>query len=287
MLSFFIFEKGSMIELGVSQVLEVKREVSIGVYLGDDEMDILLPNNQLVDQEIKTGDKIEVFVYKDSEDRFIATRKTPYIQKNELAVLEVLETTNIGAFLDWGLEKDLFLPFKEQTIKVEIGKKYLVAMYVDKSERLCATMNIGAYLSEYSEYNKDDEVRGTIYDIKREIGVFVAVDNEVFGLIPRNEYFEKYKIGEEVLCRVVRVREDGKLDLSPRKKAYQQMDEDAEMILEFIKNSGGEIEYGDHSSPEQIKKKFQISKKAFKRAVGRLLKNNLVEKSAKGLKLSE
>lgn len=263
--------------------MRVNNIVSFGAYVGNNIEEILLPKNQL-DDNVKEGDEVEVFVYKDSEDRLIATKKEPKIKLNELAVLEVIDKNDFGAFLYWGLEKDLFLPFKQQTCKVEKGKSYLVSLYVDKSERLCATMNVSKYLKEDSEYKKDDEVEATIYEVRREVGLLVAVDNKYFGLVPKNEYFENYAVGDSIKCRVIKVREDGKLDLSPRKKAYEQIDVDAECIMKNIIQNKGYIEFNDESSPEEIKREFKMSKKAFKRAIGKLFKDGKIIIESDGLK---
>ena len=180
--------------LGVKQVLTVVKIVDFGVYLGSDEERVLLPKKQ-VPEGIEVGDPIEVFLYKDSSDRMIATTNEPKLTLGELAVLTVADVGRMGAFLDWGLEKDLFLPFKEQTEKVEKGDQCLVSLYIDKSERLCATMKIYHLLRTDSPYKKDDTVRGTIYEVNREIGAFVAVDNLYSALIPKREMYGRMSAG--------------------------------------------------------------------------------------------
>ncbi|SHJ76327.1 CvfB family protein [Paramaledivibacter caminithermalis] len=275
-----------MLELGKFQKLEVVRLTQIGAYLnsksnrGDE--DILLPRKQVPDN-IEVGDEIEVFVYRDSKDRMIATTRKPKITIGELAALEVVEITKIGAFLDWGLEKDLFLPFKEQTCKVHKGRKYLVGMYVDKSNRLCATMNINKQLSNNSPFKENDKVYGTIYGISRDIGAFVAVDNKYKGLIPKHELYGDYKCGDRVEVRITKVKEDGKLNLSLRKKAYKQMDEDVKIILDKLDLEGGTLLVNDSSPPDKIKDELNMSKRAFKRAVGRLLKERKIKLTEKGI----
>ena len=183
--------------LGVKQVLTVVKIVDFGVYLGSDEERVLLPKKQ-VPEGIEVGDPIEVFLYKESSDRMIATTNEPKLTLGELAVLTVADVGRMGAFLDWGLEKDLFLPFKEQTEKVEKGDKCLVSLYIDKSERLCATMKIYHLLRTDSPYKKDDTVRGTIYEVNREIGAFVAVDNLYSALIPKREMYGRMSAGQEI-----------------------------------------------------------------------------------------
>ncbi|MFU0824965.1 CvfB family protein [Clostridium sp.] len=277
-----------MINIGKIQTLKVANIAKIGAYLdggtGDSKDNILLPNNQLP-EKVEVGDEIEVFVYKDSEDRPIATRKKPLIQVGEIAPLEVKETTRIGAFLDMGLEKDLLVPFKEQKYRMQVGKKYLVAAYVDKSGRLTATTYIGKFLDTNSPYKYGDWVKGTVYSISDEIGALVAVDNKYKGLIPKRECYDEIKVGDEVNCRVAKVRQDGKLDLAVRDVAYKQIDSDAEMILKKIERYDGFLPLNDKSNPEDIKDRLKISKAAFKRAVGKLLKEEKIEQTEKGIKL--
>ncbi len=264
-----------MIELGKIQDLVVQRDKEFGVYLGESESSetsVLLPKKQ-VPEGTKTGDTLTVFIYKDSEDRLIATTNTPKLQVGETGILTVKEVGKIGAFLDMGLEKDLLLPFKEQTHKVRQGEEVLAALYVDKSKRLAATMKVYSHLSSESPYNKDDQVTGTVYEINENLGAFVAVDNKYYGLIPKKEVYGNYQEGDSVTARVTKVREDGKLDLSPRQKAYIQMDTDASLVMEIIeKQFDGCLPFTDKADPELIKKEFSMSKNAFKRAVGNLLK---------------
>ena len=261
--------------LGEKQVLTVVKIVDFGVYLGSDEERVLLPKKQ-VPEGIEVGDPVEVFLYKDSSDRMIATTKEPKITLGELAVLEVADVGRVGAFLDWGLEKDLLLPFKEQTVKVEKGDRCLVSLYVDKSGRLCATMKVYPLLRTDSPYQKNDMVRGTVYGISREFGVFVAVDDRYSALIPRREVYGRMFIGQQVEARVADVKADGKLDLSVRGRIPEQMDADAQQIMERIVKNGGFLPFTDKAEPERIKTEFGMSKAAFKRAVGRLLKQGRI-----------
>ena len=265
-------------EVGKKQKLQIVKFAAPGAYLaenGNREERVLLPKKQ-VPEGAGIGDELEVFLYRDSEDRLISTVQEPKIMLGELARLEVAEVTKVGAFLDWGLEKDLFLPYKEQTKKVKAGERHLVTLYVDKSGRLAATMNVYPNLRQDSPYKKDDTVKGTVYEISNNFGVFVAVDDCYSGLIPTRENFGQLEIGQEVECRVTDVREDGKLNLSPRKKAYLQMDADAQKVLEVLEEYAGVLPFNDKASPEIIKKEFNMSKNAFKRAVGRLLKEGKV-----------
>ena len=261
--------------LGEKQVLTVVKKVDFGVYLGSDEERVLLPKKQ-VPEEIEIGDPIEVFLYKDSSDRMIATTREPKITIGRLAVLEVVDVGRIGAFLDWGLEKDLLLPFKEQTIKVEKGDRCLVSLYIDKSGRLCATMKVYPLLQTDSPYKKDDTVHGTVYEVSREFGVFVAVDNKYSALIPRREVYGRMYPGQEIEARVAAVKADGKLDRSIGHRIPEQRADDARKIVKRMKKNGGVLPFTDKADPERIRDELGMSKAAFKRAVGRLLKQGKI-----------
>ena len=277
-----------MIELGKIQKLQVLRNTQVGVYLNTadnrDSEDILLPKKQ-VPEDIKIGDMIEVFVYRDSEDRMIATTKRPKLAVGEIGFLKVAEKTKIGAFLNWGLEKDLFLPFKEQTSRLQKGEECFVGLYIDKSNRICATMKIQKLLNSESPYKENDRVNGTIYYVRQDMGAFVAVDGKYEGLIPQNELYGIYEPGDNVEVRVTKVREDGKLYLSLRKKNYKEISKDAEIILEKMKANGGMLPLNDESSPNEINAKLSMSKGAFKKAVGRLLKEGKIKFTANGIKI--
>ena len=267
-----------MIRLGEKQTLVVIKKVDFGVYLAEkagSEEKVLLPAKQ-VPQGADLGSSIEVFIYKDSDDRLIATTSEPSIMLGDVRVLKVKETTRIGAFMDWGLEKDVLLPFKEQTAKVKAGDDVLCAMYIDKSSRLCVTMNVYKYLKSDSPYKKDDKVMGTVYEMSDNFGAFVAVDDIYSGLIAKKELYGNLKIGDRIQARVVSVKEDGRLNLSVREKAYLQMDTDADKIFAMIENNGGKLGFTDKASPDLIKEKTGMSKNEFKRAVGRLLKEGKI-----------
>ena len=200
-----------MLEIGTIQNLTVVKKVDFGVYLaepGEEDKRVLLPARQ-VPPQTSVGDQIEVFLYKDSSDRLISTTARPKLLLGEVVELTVAQTAKMGAFLEWGLEKDLFLPFKEQTRKVKEGDRFPVALYVDKSGRLCATMKVYHYLRTDSPYHKDDRVSGCLYEISRQFGAFVAVDNQYSALIPPKEMYGELKVGDHVEARVVRVHEDG------------------------------------------------------------------------------
>ena len=288
---YFLGTGVRMIELGKKQKLLVVKTVDFGIYLGEDRNApqnerVLLPSKQ-VPEGTKVGDEIEVFIYKDSQDRLIATTREPMLQVGQTAVLKVKQVTRIGAFLDWGLEKDLLLPFKEQTAKVKKGDEVLVALYVDKSGRLCATMKVYEKLRTDSPYKKDDHVEGIIYETSDNFGVFVAVDDCYSALIPKREAFGRLRVGDRVSARVLKVREDGKLDLSVREKAFLQMDADAAMIMKRMEEYGGKLPFNDKVDPEVIKQEFGLSKNAFKRAVGRLLKEGHIKISEKNIEMKK
>lgn len=275
-----------MMEIGKYQTLKVLYKKDFGVFLGcdGDEKGILLPKSQ-VPEKTAVGDMLTVFVYKDSEDRVIATMKRPKLTVGEIALLTVREVTRIGAFLDWGMDKDLLLPYKEQQGTLQTGEQVLVTMYVDHSERLCATMRIYKRLHADSPYRKGDMVAGTVYGINPDIGIFIAVDDRYYGMLPKQHAFEKYKIGDAVTLRVTEVRQDGKLNLSEGKPAYQQMETDAERILSVIAAFDGELPFGEKASPEVIKRELAMSKAAFKRALGHLYKEGKIELSLDTVRL--
>ncbi|MCI9614878.1 MAG: RNA-binding protein [Dorea sp.] len=262
--------------LGRRVTLMIVKQVEFGVYLGNSQEKVLLPKRE-VPKGAEPGDPVDVFLYKDSSDRLIATTREPKIKLGELKALHVADAGKIGAFLEWGLPKDLLLPFKEQTMKVKKGDEVLVSLYIDKSNRLCATMKIYELLRQDPPYQKDDHVDGIIYDTSENYGLFVAVDDCYSALIPKREAFGDLKAGDRVHARVLRVREDGKMDLAVREKAFVQMEADAQMLLKKMQENGGRLPLTDKADPEQIKKELGLSKNAFKRAVGRLLKEGKVE----------
>ncbi|QDW73015.1 S1 RNA-binding domain-containing protein [Lachnospiraceae bacterium KGMB03038] len=272
--------------LGKKRTLMIVKKVEFGVYLGTKEDKVLLPGKQ-VPKGLEAGDPVEVFLYRDSDDRLIATTAEPKIQLGEIRKLKVVDTGRIGAFLDWGLEKDLLLPFREQTKKVKVGDQVLAALYVDRSGRLCATMKLYERLRQDAPYKKDDMVQGTVYETSDNFGVFVAVDDCYSALIPKREVYGELQAGDVVEARVTRVHEDGKMDLSLRKKAFLQMDEDAGKVLERLKENGGSLPFTDKADPELIKRELGLSKNAFKRAVGRLLKEQKIQITEKTIEFLE
>ena len=278
-----------MIRLGKIQDLEIKRFTSVGAYLNDAEEngdDVLLPKSQLP-EGAKVGDNIKVFVYRDSKDRIISSTRMPLAQVGEIKKLTVISSSKIGYFLDWGMEKDLFLPFSETVGSVEKFKSYLVALYIDKSDRLAATMKVKDYLSTDAPYKENDKAVGTIYSINRDIGAFVAVDNKYDGLIQKKNIFGVLEMGEEIEVRINKVHEDGKLDLSLRERGHVQMEEDAKLILTRLKEKGGFLPLNDSSHPNEIKKELHMSKSGFKRAVGKLFKDGIIQITSEGISLKK
>lgn len=231
------------------------------------------------------GDELEVFIYKDSKDRVISTTHKPKIKMGQIAVLTVVSVQKIGAFLDWGLEKDLFLPFKEQIGKVQTGDEILVRLYIDKSRRLCASMReLYDMLETESSYETGDMVHGRIYEFSDNFGTFLAVDDKYSARIPRHEDCSSLRIGDMVEARVAGVKEDGKLDLTLREKAYIQMDQDAQRVMEVLEEYAGVLPFNDKVSPEIIMREMKMSKNAFKRAVGRLYKEHKIEITDKNIR---
>lgn len=269
-----------MLLLGEKQQLEVIKTVDFGVYLadpkGEKEEKVLLPAKQ-VPSTAKVGDLVEVFLYRDSKDRLIATTATPLLQMGQVARLKVAEVGKIGAFLSWGLEKDLFLPYKQQTYRVKAGDTPLVSLYIDKSNRLCATMNVYKELEYRSPYKKDDVVTGQVYATSDNFGAFVAVDDKYSALIPKKELYGEVKPGDAVSARVIKVQEDGRLCLGIREKAYLQISEDADKVMELLDSYSGVLPFTEKASPEVIRRETGMSKNEFKRAVGNLYKNGKVD----------
>ncbi|GHU40679.1 RNA-binding protein [Clostridia bacterium] len=269
-----------MIQLGKIQTLNIAKVVDFGVYLAENESDenkVLLPKKQ-VPQGADVGDTISVFIYKDSKDRLIATTATPKLVMGQTAALNVCAVQEIGAFLDWGLEKDLFLPYKEQLVKVREGDCVLVRLYIDKSSRLCASMKeLYAVLSLDSPYQTGDQVNGRFYEHSDNFGSFVAVDDTYSARLPKHEDTTGLRIGTVISARVTNVRPDGKLELSMREKAYLQMETDVEKILALLEERGGVFDFNDKASPERIFEETKLSKAAFKRGVGKLYKERKIE----------
>lgn len=275
---------------GKKQTLVMIKRVEFGIYLAetmnDTENKVLLPKKQ-VPADMEVGDPIDVFLYKDSNDRPIATVKEPKLTLGQTARLRVVSVGKVGAFLDWGLEKDLFLPYREQTTQVKAGDEVIAALYLDKSERLCATMKVYPYLQKESPYQKDDVVTGMVYEISHNFGAFVAVDDKYSALIPKKELYGELHVLQQISARVTGVKEDGKLDLGIRQKAHLQMSEDSDKVLSLLREKKGFLPLHDKSSPEQIRETIGMSKNEFKRAIGHLYKEHLITLESDGIRLKK
>ena len=265
-------------KLGEMQALKLVRFKDFGAYLGEDggKDTVLLPKKD-VPEGAQVGDMVRVFLYKDSEDRLISTTREPKVTLNHFAVLTVKEVTKIGAFLDWGLEKDLFLPYREMKGRVEPGDEILARLYIDKSGRLAASMRgIFKLLSHHAPYSKGDMVTGRVYEFGYEFGTFVAVGDQYDAMIPKFENTRHLRIGDVVDLRVTGVKEDGKLDVSMRKSAVEEIPEDAQKVLDLLASYAGVLPFSEKASPEVIFRETGMSKNAFKRAVGHLYKERKV-----------
>ncbi|MBR6257494.1 MAG: RNA-binding protein [Lachnospiraceae bacterium] len=268
-----------MIKLGETQKLTVIKQVEFGVYLAESpesaDEKVLLPKAQ-IPEGVKTGDEIEVFIYRDSQDRLISTTNTPLIKLGEVAALKVVSVGKQGAFLNWGLEKDLFLPYAQQNRKLNIGDEVLVYLYIDKSKRLCASMKVYDHLRTDSPYRSGDDVSGLVFQESENYGMFVAVDDIYCAAILKQELYGEVKPGDRIRARVSRVREDGRLNLSIREKAHVQIFPDMERILELLDQYGGVLPFTEKATPEVIKRETGMSKNEFKRAVGHLYKERKI-----------
>ena len=237
---------------------------------------VLLPFSEQLGRPI-AGESIRVYFYEDKGGRITATMRTPILRDGEVGILTVADVTSIGAFLDNGVPKQVLLPFKEQIVAPKVGDEVLVWLYSDKSGRQAATMRVYGHLDKHSPYKEDDRVTGFVYEINPRLGIFVAVDNRYYGLVPMAETFKEYAYGDEIEARVAKVREDGKLDLLIRDKLYKTVDEDAEVILYELKRNNGFLPYGDRADAAFIEETYAMSKNQFKRALGHLYRNRIVE----------
>lgn len=276
-----------MITVGKKQTLFVNRFSDFGAFLSDEmngENEVLMPK-KFVSKELKVDDEVEVFIYRDSEQRITATVQKPFIETGEIGYLEVVGSIKDGYFLNMGLDKDLYMPYNETKGHPQKGKKVLVLMYKDFTDQLCATMKIFNHLKDNTTYKVGDRVKGTVYEIKPEMGAFVAVDSQFHGLIPKHEFYKEIKEGAVIEARVTKVRDDGKLNLSIRDKAAVQILDDVERLMKVLQESDGTLYLNDESDPEDIKRRLNLSKRAFKRAVGKLLKEGKIQIFEDGIRL--
>ncbi|KQS33745.1 S1 RNA-binding domain-containing protein [Dyadobacter sp. Leaf189] len=273
-----------MLFIGKYNHLTIERVTSVGMFLSDVEGEEVLLPNQYITDEMQVGDTIRVFVYLDSEDRPVATTQTPKIIRNEFAYLEVKDVSEYGAFLDWGLIKDLFVPFREQTKPMEIGESHVVFLYLDqKSARLLASTKVDKFLdNERLTIKEGDEVDLLIFQ-KTDLGYNAIVNQYHKGLIYANEVFRDLQVGDSLKGYVKKIREENKLDISLQKSVTEIIEPTGKLIFDIVKKEGGFLNLSDNSSPEEIYKRLQISKKVFKKAIGGLYRQGLIKIADDGI----
>ncbi|MHC4268775.1 MAG: CvfB family protein [Planctomycetota bacterium] len=275
-----------MADIGKINNLKIVKEVDFGIYLdGGEHGEILLPS-RYVPENCKVDDIIKVFIYLDSEDRFIATTEKPYAMVGDFALLKVVAVSSVGAFLDWGLPKDLLVPFSEQRPVMEKSESYIVRVYVDKhSNRIVATMRLDKYLdNEPSYFQAGEEVELLICN-QTDIGYKAIINNTHWGVLYSNEVFQPLKRGEKTKGYIKKIRNDNKIDLCLHKPGYKRVDDVTEKILNILKQKGGFLPVTDKSSPETIYKLFGVSKKTYKKAIGFIYKKKLITIEKDGIEL--
>jgi len=276
-----------MLHLGIKNTLRILRGTGVGMFLGDEEgNDVLLPKKYVPENAI-VGEDIEVFIYRDSEDRIIATNLEPKIQLNQFACLQVKSVTAIGAFLDWGLEKDLFVPFREQNKKMEEGRWYAVYLYLDEeTDRLVASCKVNRYFEkENIDLLIGQEVDLLIFE-ETDLGLNAVIDNKYKGLIYENEIFQRIKIGTRTKGFVKNLRDDNRVDLSLQKQGYANVEPNAERILEKLKANNGFLDLTDKSDSNYVMYQLEMSKKTFKKAVGALYRQKIIRIEEDGIYLA-
>lgn len=274
------------VKLGKMNDLTVVKTVDFGVYLdGGEEGEILLPT-RYVPENCQPGDTVKVFLYLDSEERLIATTLTPLVQVDEFAFLEVAWVNEYGAFLNWGLMKDLFVPFREQKQKMRVGQSYLIHAHIDEeSYRIMASAKVERYLSkEMPTYKEKDKVPVLVWQ-RTDLGYKVIVENRFSGMLYHNELFQPIEPGMHLEAYVKQVRPDGKLDLTLQLSGGRKVDDFAEVLLKYVQEHRGFIPYHDKSEAEEIYEEFEVSKKTFKKAVGDLYKKRLIQLERNGIRL--
>jgi uncharacterized protein len=281
-----------MINIGRNNNLEVKREKDFGFYIGDEgREEVLLPKSMAENKKIAIGDKVDVFVYRDSKDRPIATFKKPLAMVGDVAYLKVVLLTEFGAFVDFGLDRDIFVPLKEQRYKLHKGNSYLFYIYLDKTGRLAATTDVDKYIfiasEEGKEYGVGDEVIAQSYGKTEGGTVQVAVEGKYRGIILQNEYYNEVYPGTEMKLRIRRIYENGIIGLTPRKTRLSEREKIEEDILKYMKKNGGFMKFNDKSNPEDIRATFNTSKNYFKMALGGLMKQGKVVQDENGTKLKD
>ncbi len=275
-----------MFKLGELNTLSALRQTDNGTYLVDDESNEVLLPNKYVPDDLEMGNTIEVFLYKDSEDRMVATTLIPFIKLNGYAALEALDVSDNGAFFDWGLEKDLMVPYVQQVEPIEKGEYHMIYLYLDeKSQRLVGTTKISNTLEKDSvDLNIGDKVDLLAYE-ETEIGISVIVNLTYQGMLFKNEIFEEINVGDELIGYVKKIRPDNKLDVSLNRFGYRAIDDNTKKLIAALVANDGFLNLNDKSSPEAISDQLGMSKKVFKKAVGALYKQKRLEISEEGIKL--
>jgi predicted RNA-binding protein (virulence factor B family) len=274
-----------MIKVGEYNELEIVKQLDFGIYLGKENVEILMPT-KWIPKGAKIGDMLNVFIFRDSDDRLIATTVKPLAVANTFAFLEVKQVNNIGAFLDWGMDKDLLVPFREQAVRMEPGKSYVVFVYADEeTDRLIGSTKLLRFIERDEVSVQNGDIVDLLIYSQTDLGYNAIVNNLYSGLIYKNEIFENIRVGDHLQGYVKNVREDNKIDLSLQKSGFELVDDVKWRILNIIKAENGFLALNDDSSPEEIKAKLQISKKAFKKAIGALYRERLVTLTDKGVQL--
>lgn len=278
-----------LIQIGDYNKLKIARKADFGYFLDAETSrtsdDILLPNKSALDAELNIGDEVEAFIYRDSKDRPIATLKKPLAKVGDLAYLKVITTSQIGSFIDFGLERDILVPFREKLYPLQNGKSYLFHIYLDKTGRIAATTDVDRYLDITDKYSTGDTVKGTVYGFQTNSSALIAVDNMYKGVILEKEYYTELHHGDVLDLTVIKIYEDGKLGLTPRKAPKVEREEFQDIILDYLRSHGGSMPYNDKSSPEDIHAVFHVSKNHFKNALGGLMKRSLIFQDEKGTNL--
>jgi len=275
-----------MIQIGQNNQLKIVRSTSVGLFLADDKNNEVLLPKKYIQEGFSEGNTINVFVYKDSEDRPVATTQTPKMFLNQFAYLKVVQVNTVGAFLDWGLEKHLFVPYREQAVRMEEGNYYIVFMYFDEdSQRLVASSMLNRFLSNQNLQIKEKEKVEVLIWKRSDLGTNVIVNHKHKGLIYDNVMFNKVKPGEIHIGFVQKIRENNNLDIQLQLPGYQNIEPSAEKIISVLNANDGFLAITDRSNPELISKKLEMSKKTFKKAIGLLYKAKKVDISDKGITL--
>ena len=281
-----IYQVIYMIQIGKTNTLTILRDTPVGMYLGEDESQAVLLPKKYIKPDFKVGDQVDVFIYKDSEDRIIATTLEPYAEVNQFAHLNVSEVSRVGAFLDWGLEKDLFVPFKEQKKRMEEGSSYVVFVYLDEvTQRIVASSKINKFISnEVLTVEVGQEVDLLVYD-RSPMGYNCIINGDHKGLLYNNEIYSNIQVGDQLTGYIKTIRENNLIDLSLQKLGFKNVLSSTDVILDYLRKHEGFLEMTDKSSPEEIQKRFSMSKATFKKSIGVLYRQRKVVIEDNGVRL--